>query len=64
MIAVGSDDPNPSGGGKVHIYEYNDSTRWVPYPSLGGLSTLNSSVGCKVSISVNIAQFVCISNLG
>jgi len=27
MIAVGSDDPNPSAGGKVHIYEYNDSAR-------------------------------------
>lgn len=29
MIAVGSDDNNPSAGGKVHIFEYNDNTRWV-----------------------------------
>ncbi len=27
MIAVGSDDPNPSAGGKVQIYEYSDNTR-------------------------------------
>ena len=27
MIAVGSDDPNQSAGGKVHIYEYSDNTR-------------------------------------
>ncbi|XP_052816502.1 nucleoporin SEH1-like isoform X2 [Mya arenaria] len=27
MLAVGSDDPNPSAGGKVQIYEYNDATR-------------------------------------
>ncbi|KAL3858692.1 hypothetical protein ACJMK2_008983 [Sinanodonta woodiana] len=27
MIAVGSDDTNLSAGGKVQIYEYNDSTR-------------------------------------
>lgn len=27
MIAVGSDDKSPSAGGKVQIYEYNDSTR-------------------------------------
>ncbi|XP_013396753.1 nucleoporin SEH1 isoform X1 [Lingula anatina] len=27
MIAVGSDDANPSGGGKVQIYEYNDNSR-------------------------------------
>ena len=30
MIAVGSDDANPSAGGKVQIYEYSDNTR---YPS-------------------------------
>lgn len=29
MIAVGSDDNNPSGGGKCQVFEYNDSTRWV-----------------------------------
>ena len=29
MIAVGSDDSSSSGGGKVHIYEYSDNTRWV-----------------------------------
>lgn len=27
MIAVGSDDANPSAGGKVQIYEFSDSTR-------------------------------------
>nr|CAB3265947.1 nucleoporin seh1-like [Phallusia mammillata] len=27
MIAVGSDDPSSSGGGKVFIFEYNDQTR-------------------------------------
>lgn len=27
MIAVGSDDPSPSGGGKVQIYEYSDNSR-------------------------------------
>ena len=27
MLAVGSDDVNPSAGGKVQIYEYNGSTR-------------------------------------
>lgn len=31
MIAVGSDDNNPSGGGKCQVFEYNDSTRCVPY---------------------------------
>jgi len=29
MIAVGSDDPSSSGGGKVQIFEYSDNTRWV-----------------------------------
>ena len=29
MIAVGSDDNNPSGGGKCQVFEYNDSTRCV-----------------------------------
>lgn len=30
MIAVGSDDPNPSNGSKVFIYEYNEnSRRWT-----------------------------------
>jgi len=27
MLAIGSDDPNPSAGGKVQIYEYSDSVR-------------------------------------
>ncbi|XP_066266919.1 nucleoporin SEH1-like [Branchiostoma lanceolatum] len=27
MLAVGSDDTNPSAGGKVQIYEYNDNIR-------------------------------------
>lgn len=27
MIAVGSDDSNPSNGGKVFIYEYSESSR-------------------------------------
>ena len=29
MIAVGSDDQSPSVGGKVHIFEYNEITRFV-----------------------------------
>ena len=29
MIAVGSDDTNPSAGGKVQIYEYSDNTRYA-----------------------------------
>ena len=29
MLAVGSDDANPSAGGKVQIHEYVDSARWV-----------------------------------
>ena len=29
MIAVGSDDPNPAGGGKVQIFEFRDSERYV-----------------------------------
>lgn len=29
MIAVGSDDNNPSAGAKVHIYEFNEVTRLV-----------------------------------
>ena len=28
MIAVGSDDPNPTSGTKVMIYEYSDSSRY------------------------------------
>ncbi|KAK6183820.1 hypothetical protein SNE40_006415 [Patella caerulea] len=27
MIAVGSDDPSPGTGGKVHIYEYSENSR-------------------------------------
>ena len=27
MIAVGSDEYNPSAGGKVQIHEYNEGTR-------------------------------------
>ncbi|KAL5021658.1 hypothetical protein ScPMuIL_000813 [Solemya velum] len=27
LLAIGSDDSNPSAGGKVQIYEYNDTTR-------------------------------------
>ncbi|XP_067651579.1 nucleoporin SEH1-like [Haliotis asinina] len=35
MIAVGSDDPNPAAGAKVHIYEYNDNARkWNKVESL------------------------------
>ncbi|XP_013785645.1 nucleoporin SEH1-like isoform X1 [Limulus polyphemus] len=35
MIAVGSDDANPSAGGKILIYEYNDNTRrWVKVESI------------------------------
>ena len=29
MVAVGSDDSNPSGGGKVQIFEYNEHTRYL-----------------------------------
>lgn len=30
MLAVGSDDANPSNGGKVFIYEYSEnSRRWI-----------------------------------
>ena len=29
MIAVGFDDPNPSAGGKVQIFEHSDNTRYV-----------------------------------
>ena len=28
MIAVGSDDTNTAAGGKVFIFEYNESSRW------------------------------------
>jgi hypothetical protein len=31
MIAVGSDDPNPSGGAKVLIFEYSENQRYVPW---------------------------------
>ncbi|XP_076392753.1 nuclear pore complex protein Nup44A isoform X2 [Megachile rotundata] len=35
MIAVGSDDPNPSAGGKVFIYEYSESSRrWAKTETL------------------------------
>jgi len=30
MLAVGSDDPNTSAGGKVQIHEYNEASRSVP----------------------------------
>ena len=33
MLAVGSDDPNTSAGGKVQIHEYNDSSRSVLFKS-------------------------------
>jgi len=29
MLAVGSDDPNTSAGGKVQIHEYNEASRSV-----------------------------------
>ena len=29
MLAVGSDDPNTSAGGKVQIHEYNEASRFV-----------------------------------
>jgi len=29
MLAVGSDDPNTSAGGKVQIHEYNEASRCV-----------------------------------
>ncbi len=35
MIAVGSDDPNPSNGGKVLLFEYHESTRrWMRVETL------------------------------
>jgi len=35
MIAVGSDDPNPSSGGKVFIYEFSANTRkWTKVETL------------------------------
>lgn len=35
MIAVGSDDPNPSLGAKVFIYEFSESSRrWVKAEAL------------------------------
>ncbi|XP_012934880.1 nucleoporin SEH1 isoform X2 [Aplysia californica] len=35
MIAVGSDDPSQSAGGKVHIYEYSDTARkWLKVETL------------------------------
>lgn len=35
MIAVGSDDPNPAGGGKVQIFEFRDSERkWIKVETL------------------------------
>jgi len=29
MLAVGSDDTNPSAGGKVQIHEYYDDSRYL-----------------------------------
>jgi len=35
MIAVGSDDPSQSSGGKVHIYEYSETARkWLKVETL------------------------------
>ncbi|XP_070575761.1 nucleoporin SEH1-like [Ptychodera flava] len=35
MIAVGSDDPSTTGGGKVQIHEYHDSSRrWIKVETL------------------------------
>jgi nucleoporin SEH1/centrosomal protein CEP192 len=31
MLAVGSDDTNPSAGGKVQIHEYHDDSRYMHY---------------------------------
>lgn len=31
MLAVGSDDPNTSAGGKVQIHEYNEASRSVSF---------------------------------
>ena len=33
MLAVGSDDPNTSAGGKVQIHEYNEASRSVFFKS-------------------------------
>ncbi|CAG9861588.1 unnamed protein product [Phyllotreta striolata] len=38
MIAVGSDDPNPTNGGKVFVYEYNEnSRRWIKLETISSL---------------------------
>ena len=29
MLAVGSNDSNPSAGGKVQIHEYDEANRWI-----------------------------------
>lgn len=39
MLAVGSDDPNPSSGGKVIIYEYSEnSRRWTKLEVLNSIT--------------------------
>ncbi|XP_066594573.1 nucleoporin SEH1-A [Prorops nasuta] len=39
MIAVGSDDSNPSSGGKVFIYEYSESSRrWTKTETLSNIA--------------------------
>lgn len=39
MIAVGSDDPNPTLGAKIFIYEYSEnSRRWVKAEILSSIT--------------------------
>lgn len=39
MIAVGSDDPNPTLGAKVFIYEYSESSRrWMKMETLSSVT--------------------------
>lgn len=39
MIAVGSDDSNPSAGGKVFIYEYSENSRkWTKTETLANVT--------------------------
>lgn len=33
MLAVGSDDPNTSAGGKVQVHEYSEASRSVLFNS-------------------------------
>ena len=53
MIAVGSDDRSTSNGGKVFIYEYNESTR--RWDRVETLSTITDPVG-DLAFAPNIGR--------